>query len=303
MDPAQQQPVSETSAAGGRSRPVAPSSKPSVDPVRAAEPAEDDLRTQSVRWAVELFEREGFEATSVADIAAAAGISRATFFRQVGGKEDAVFADHPPLLERIEAWMLQRLAEDGADAHVIVCEASLQVLSHLARDLPAARRRYGVVRSVAALREREIVTERRYERLFVQTLRAHLPQADSLGTVVFAAAVTAAHNHALRSLLRDEHAQQPQAVDAAVESLRAALKDLRARLATGSAGLGGETGEDGDGHGGPGAHGGPGVLDGGSRADSSAADAVTVVVATAPSSSDSGVDVDAVVEKVRRALS
>ena len=75
MDPAQQQPVSETSAAGGRSRPVAPSSKPSVDPVRAAEPAEDDLRTQSVRWAVELFEREGFEATSVADIAAAAGIS------------------------------------------------------------------------------------------------------------------------------------------------------------------------------------------------------------------------------------
>ena len=36
-------------------------------------------------------------------------------------KDQAVrYAPYQALLERIEAWMLQRLAEDGADAHVMV---------------------------------------------------------------------------------------------------------------------------------------------------------------------------------------
>lgn len=267
----------------------------------AAGPA-DELRARAVRAAVELFERDGFEATSVAEIAAAAGISRATFFRQVGGKEDAVFADHAPLLERLEARMHRRLADESIDPHAVVCEASLQVFTHLAQDLPAARRRYAVVRSVPALREREIVTERRYERLFVQVLRAHLPQADALGTVVFAAAVTAAHNHALRSLLRDERARGRTAVEAAAETLGAALDDVRARL----------TSRSDDGLGGGGKPSGPDARDKSEASDevvdgagsgAAPADAVTIVVATLPSSSASGAGVEAVLEKVRDALS
>lgn len=43
--------------------------------------------------AVELFERDGFAATTVDDIAAAAGISRTTFFRYSPGKEAAVLVD------------------------------------------------------------------------------------------------------------------------------------------------------------------------------------------------------------------
>lgn len=240
------------------------------------------IAAEAVRAAVRLFEAQGFESTSVSDLAAAVGVSRATFFRQVGGKEEAIFADHAPLLEGLEAWMHQRLGEDGADPHAVVCQASLQVFSHLAGDLASARLRYGIVRSVPALRDREIITERRYERLFVEILRAHLPHADPLGTVVFAAAVTAAHNHALRALLRDEQGTRPGATDAAAEALRAALADLRARLTADDLRAG----------------------DGRSQAEAEGAamDAVTVVVATLPSSSASGAGVEAVVEKVRRAL-
>lgn len=43
--------------------------------------------------AVELFERNGFQATTIDDIAAAAGISRTTFFRHCATKEAAVLVD------------------------------------------------------------------------------------------------------------------------------------------------------------------------------------------------------------------
>ncbi|MGN6127032.1 MAG: TetR/AcrR family transcriptional regulator, partial [Humibacter sp.] len=43
--------------------------------------------------AVELFERNGYAATTIEDIAAAVGISRTTFFRHCSTKEAAVFVD------------------------------------------------------------------------------------------------------------------------------------------------------------------------------------------------------------------
>ncbi len=53
--------------------------------------------------AVVLFERNGVAATTVDDIAAAAGISRTTFFRNCPSKEAAVLVDdaglETPLLE------------------------------------------------------------------------------------------------------------------------------------------------------------------------------------------------------------
>jgi len=50
------------------------------------------IRTIAVA-AVDLFERNGFAATTIDDIAAAAGISRTTFFRHCATKEAAVLVD------------------------------------------------------------------------------------------------------------------------------------------------------------------------------------------------------------------
>src|SRR3954452_11906421 len=147
---------------------------------------------------VDLFARQGFEAAAVEQIAQAAGISRSTFFRQFGGKDDVVFADHELLLEHLRDY----LAKPHENPWVAVCEASMQVYRHFAADPELARRRYAVVRGVPALRDREIVTVFRYERLFDEYLRSALPGLDPLDAVGFAALVTAVHNHVLRQLLR-----------------------------------------------------------------------------------------------------
>lgn len=172
-----------------------------------------------VAAALELFARQGFDHTSVEQIAQAAGVSRSTFFRQFGGKDDVVFADHELLLDRIRDF----LAGSHDDPWRAVCEASVLVYSHFAADPELARRRYAVVRQVPALREREIVTVFRYERLFDEYLRGSLPGLDPLDAVGFSALVTAIHNHVLRQLLRG-----PKRVPVSV--LRRALDDALRRF-------------------------------------------------------------------------
>jgi AcrR family transcriptional regulator len=180
--------------------------------------ARDDV----VAAALDLFARQGFEATSVDQIAQAAGISRSTFFRQFGGKDDVVFADHELLLDKLRTY-LARPHENPWEA---VCEASMQVYRHFAADPELARRRYTVVRDVPALRDREIVTVFRYERLFDEYLRTALPGLDPLDAVSFAALVTAVHNHVLRRLLRG-----PKKVPAS--ALRRALDDCLEKFGVG----------------------------------------------------------------------
>jgi AcrR family transcriptional regulator len=175
-------------------------------------------RAAVVAAALELFQAQGFDQTSVEQIAKAAGVSRSTFFRQFGGKEDVVFADHEVLLEQLREF----LAEGHDDPWGAVCAASEFVYAHFAHDPDLARRRYQVVRQVPVLREREIITVFRYERLFDDYLRASLPGIDPLDAVGFAALVTAVHNHVLRQLLRGKK-------KVPLSTLQAALADVRRR--------------------------------------------------------------------------
>ncbi|MGF2948782.1 TetR/AcrR family transcriptional regulator [Microbacterium alcoholitolerans] len=175
------------------------------------------LRTGVVAAALDLFSQQGFEATSVEQIAKAAGVSRSTFFRQFGGKEDVVFTDHEEMLDSLRTF----LAQPHDDPWAAVCEASEQVFDHFVRDPELARRRYEVVREVPVLREREIVTVFRYERLFDEYLRGALPGLAPIDAVGFSALVTAVHNHVLRRLLRGESVP--------VSTLHTALDDVRRR--------------------------------------------------------------------------
>lgn len=176
-------------------------------------------RAAVVAAALELFAENGFDQTSVEQIAQAAGVSRSTFFRQFGGKDDVVFTDHELLLERLREF----LAQPHPDPWAAVCEASELVYTHFAADPDLARRRYVVVRQVPALREREIVTVFRYEQLFDEYLRRSLPGIDPLDAVGFSALVTAVHNHVLRQLLRGSK-------KVPVSVLRSALDDVRRRF-------------------------------------------------------------------------
>ncbi len=172
-------------------------------------------RNTVVAAALDLFGTQGFESTSVEQIAQAAGVSRSTFFRQFGGKDDVVFTDHDDLLAQLREY----LGGPHENPWAAVCEASVQVFRHFAADPDLARRRYSVVRQVPALREREIVTVFQYERLFDDYLRAALPGIDPVESVAFSAAVTAVHNHVLRRLLRDTKRVPASVLTAAYDDL------------------------------------------------------------------------------------
>ncbi len=62
-------------------------------------------RAELEHVAFELFDRQGFEGTTVDDIASAAGIGRRTFFRYFPSKNDVPWGDFDAALDRLRAWL------------------------------------------------------------------------------------------------------------------------------------------------------------------------------------------------------
>jgi TetR/AcrR family transcriptional regulator, regulator of mycofactocin system len=62
-------------------------------------------RAELEHVAFELFERQGFEGTTIDDIAAAAGIGRRTFFRYFASKNDVPWGNFAAELDRMRAWL------------------------------------------------------------------------------------------------------------------------------------------------------------------------------------------------------
>ncbi|MDT0171156.1 TetR family transcriptional regulator [Pseudarthrobacter sp. BRE9] len=153
-----------------------------------------------VAAAIRLLAGQGFDATSVEELAEASGMSRSTFFRRFGSKEDVVFADHERILRQVN----DRLAESRLEPLAAVVDAALLVFDHHLRNPETSRARYELLQAVPALRDRELVTSHRYERAFLQSLNDQLPRDGRSGykAVAFAAAVVAVHNAFLREWLR-----------------------------------------------------------------------------------------------------
>ena len=99
--------------------------------------------------ALDLFARDGFERTTVTDIAAAAGISRRTFFRYYASKNDVVWGDFDGLLLRMEQW----LAEAPGDPPLLdtLSQAVVRFNRLPPAAVPAHRRRMSLILHVPAL--------------------------------------------------------------------------------------------------------------------------------------------------------
>ncbi|MBX7443907.1 MULTISPECIES: TetR family transcriptional regulator [unclassified Arthrobacter] len=162
--------------------------------------AEGRNADEPVAAAIGLLARQGFDATSVEGLAEAAGMSRSTFFRKFGSKEDVVFADHERILGHVNAL----LAGSTRDPLAAVCDAALLVFNHHLRNPETSRARYRLLQAVPALRDRELVTSHRYERAFLRHVMDGLPDggAHEHTAVAFAASVVAVHNAFLREWLR-----------------------------------------------------------------------------------------------------
>jgi AcrR family transcriptional regulator len=175
--------------------------------------------------AIEKFLEQGYEATTVDEITSAAGVGRRTFFRYFRSKEDAIFPNHDEVLHDIEE--LFASADAGRNPVEVACAAVGLVLDFYLADPVVSVKRYALTRTVPSLRDREVASVDRYQRVLARYLRARFeasgdPLADLRGSVA-AAAVAAAHNHVLRRWLRsggtgDAHAHAEEAFRLVIEA-------------------------------------------------------------------------------------
>ena len=187
-------------------------------------------RDRLARAAFDLFNEHGYEQTTIDDIAERAGLGRATFFRHYRSKEDVIFPDHDLLLERVR----DRLRSTGHDtALAAACDAVRLVLLHYLDEGDLARRRYVLTSTVPALRDREIVSVARYQRLFREYIAERMADGEpavsgepaeggasaALQAELMAATVASAHNHVLRRWLRGESDDPVRELDDAMRQV------------------------------------------------------------------------------------
>jgi TetR/AcrR family transcriptional regulator, regulator of mycofactocin system len=172
--------------------------------------------------AFELFDAHGFDRTTVDDIAAAAGISRRTFFRYFPSKNDVVWGDFDGMLER----MRRRLGAAPQDRPLMdeVRQALLDFNRVPAAELPWHRRRMALILRTPALQAhstlryaawRDVLAGFVGERLGLPP-SALAPQAIAHATLGVAVA-------AYEQWLLDERADLPTLLDAAMRELAASF--------------------------------------------------------------------------------
>jgi AcrR family transcriptional regulator len=176
-------------------------------------------RDRLAQAAFDLFKERGYADTTIDGIAERAGLGRATFFRHYRSKEDVIFPDHDRLLEQVRDRL--RSTSHGS-ALAAVCDAVKLVLLHYLDEGELARRRYALTSTVPALRDREIASVARYQRLFREYIAARMPvktESAALEAELMAAAIASAHNHVLRRWLRGDSTDPVREVDQAMRQV------------------------------------------------------------------------------------
>ncbi|GAA0234653.1 TetR/AcrR family transcriptional regulator [Cryptosporangium japonicum] len=191
----------------------------------------ESARERLTAAAFALFEEQGYEQTTVEDIAARAGVGRTTFFRAFGAKDDVIFPHHESLLVAVRDRFHAAAPDAGVPA---IVEGARLVLTHYLDEGDLARARYRLTRTVPALRQREISGLQQYQRLFREFAVDRGIGGDPLHAELLANAVVTAHNYVLRRWLRGVGADPLDEFDRAMADVL--------RLFGGSGGPGGPGG-------------------------------------------------------------
>ena len=143
------------------------------------------VRAELASAAWDLFGKKGYESTTVAEIAAAAGVSRRTFFRYYASKEDVLTATSDDLAEAMLAAMAERPRDEPP--LVSIQRALVPVLEG---QLVAAERSRTIIRLLResrtlrrAMLERHALMEERLAILLCDRLGAD-PALDSTPTLL-----------------------------------------------------------------------------------------------------------------------
>jgi AcrR family transcriptional regulator len=180
--------------------------------------------------ALELFTGRGYAATTVDDIAEAAGVTQRTFFRHFPDKEEVLFAAG----ERMRTVLVDALTEVLPAAAPESPGTAADAAGHAVRRLAASfeadrtqhRLRAGVLAQVPSLQARQLLKQQAWAQELVEELSgAGVPARQAEAAVALAAA---ALQLAYRRWLADGDGPPLTALlDAALDDLRAAAGGLR----------------------------------------------------------------------------
>ena len=181
------------------------------------DPIKQQKSADATTVAIALLASQGYETTTVEELADAAQISRSTFFRRFGSKEDVVFADHDYLLERLTAY-LQAASGDPLEA---LRHGARIVLDHHLSRREASLTRHELLQHNPMLRDRELVSSHRYERAFATYLYSVVPGASerSWAITALSAGIVSVHNDMLRAWLKRAEIPAANVLDTQLGSL------------------------------------------------------------------------------------
>ncbi|MBI2568008.1 MAG: TetR family transcriptional regulator [Candidatus Schekmanbacteria bacterium] len=151
----------------------------------------EDLRQAALR----LFAEQGFEATTADDIAAAAGVSRRTFFRYFQNKEEAVFCQQRALMEKL-AGNLAAPRDGGSDVRAVE-RACLALADEYMRDRDAVVLTQQIIERSPVLIAADRTLDLAWEETIAQAL-ARSTAAEVWRGRIIAGALTGAVRAALR---------------------------------------------------------------------------------------------------------
>jgi mycofactocin system transcriptional regulator len=166
--------------------------------------------------ALEVFQARGFEETRVEDIAAAAGISRRTFFRYFPSKNDILFPDFDDMLEEFEEWLLT-LPDDRPMLEVIA-DGTLRFNRIHSDGVAAHRERMELILHTPALRANASLQNAKWAGVVSRYAARRLGVApEELGPQLVGQVALGAANAAYEEWLRDESSELDEVMHRAFE--------------------------------------------------------------------------------------
>lgn len=193
------------------------------EPIGLRERKKRDRRRQIEDVAIELFERQGFDATTIEQIAAAADIAPRTFFSYFDTKDDVVIADYADRLGRILHELDQRPADEPTWRALRASFAA--VASDYAAEADRLARRFGIMATTPSVQARSLQLQAGWE----HTLAAHLatrmaaPSSDPAPRLFAATAVAVMRASLQHWLTAPQAVELPTLVQDAFDRLSAGL--------------------------------------------------------------------------------
>jgi AcrR family transcriptional regulator len=176
-----------------------------------------DAAGRLMKSALTLFEQQGYDETTVAEIAAEAGLTKRTFFRYFSDKREVLFRGSQELEDR---W-LEAIAAAPADATPLAAvEAGLDAVAEMFVDRHAfARTRAGIINANPELQERELIKLQNLAGAIKDALRER-GVSQNAAILASQAGVTVFHVAFARWVQQDDPTAFRRLMDESLEELR-----------------------------------------------------------------------------------